>query len=63
MANPRRKHSKARTSKRRAEYYNSLSAPQIMECPNCGTPKMLHRACPNCGHYRGRQVIERTERI
>lgn len=63
MANPRRKHSKSRTSKRRANYYNSVSAPQMMECPNCGTPKMLHRACPNCGHYRGREVVERTERI
>ncbi len=63
MANPRRKHSKARTAKRRANYYNSLSAPQMMECPNCGTPKMLHRACPNCGQYRGREVVERTERV
>ena len=61
MANPRRKHSKSRTSKRRAEYYNSVAAPQLMECPNCSTPKMLHRACPNCGHYRGREVVERKE--
>jgi large subunit ribosomal protein L32 len=34
-----------------------------MECSNCGTPKVLHRACQNCGHYRGRQVIEPSEEI
>lgn len=61
MANPKRKSSKARTSKRRAVYYNSLKAPNLMECPNCGNQKQLHRACPSCGHYRGREVVERDE--
>lgn len=61
MANPKRKHSKSRTSKRRARYYGSLTAPNLMECPNCGSTKQMHRACPTCGHYRGRQVVERSE--
>ena len=61
MANPKRKHSKARTRARRSQYYNSLKSPELMECPNCGNTKMLHRACPTCGHYRGRQVIEPEE--
>ena len=63
MANPKRKTSKARTAKRRAVYYNRLKkkAPEVMECPNCGNAKQLHRACPSCGHYRGRQVTEGTE--
>lgn len=30
-------------------------------CPNCGEVKLPHRACPKCGHYRGRQVIEGKE--
>ncbi len=58
MANPKRKHSKSRTRKRRAQYYNGLKAPQVMRCPNCHEPKQMHRACPACGHYRGRQVVE-----
>lgn len=61
MANPKRKHSKARTGKRRATYYNSLRKPSMMECPNCGSAKLLHHACPSCGHYRGRQVVKPTE--
>jgi len=61
MANPRRKHSRSRTAKRRSQYYGSLKSPELMECPNCGNTKRLHRACPTCGYYRGRQVVERKE--
>ncbi|MBX2819071.1 MAG: 50S ribosomal protein L32 [Rhodothermaceae bacterium] len=61
MANPKRKHSKARTRSRRANYYNSLKTPQMMECANCGNTKLRHRACPYCGHYRGRKIAEGTE--
>lgn len=63
MANPKRKHSKSRTRKRRSKYYNRLEEPQMMECPNCGSAKLMHRACPSCGHYRGRQVVEPQEEI
>lgn len=61
MAHPKRKHSKARTRQRRSKYYNSLKSRPMMECQNCGTVKLLHHACPSCGHYRGRQVIEPKE--
>lgn len=61
MANPKKKHSKARTRTRRSVYYNSLSKPETMECPNCGNAKLLHRACPTCGEYRGRKVVEPSE--
>lgn len=63
MANPKRKHSKARTRQRRARYYSSLKEPQIAECPDCGTSKLMHHACPSCGYYRGRQVIESKEAV
>ena len=58
MAVPKRKHSKSRTRKRRSKYDNELKAPQLMDCSNCGNPKVMHRVCNHCGHYRGRQVIE-----
>ena len=63
MANPKRKFSKARTAKRRAVYYNRLDAPPVMECPNCGSSKLLHRACSTCGHYRGRKMVEVKEEV
>lgn len=58
MANPKRRHSKARTAKRRAQYKVKQS-PELHECPNCNSSKMYHHACPACGHYRGRAVVER----
>ena len=62
MANPKRRHSKARTRARRAQY-KVRSTPEVHECTNCGSPKMLHRACPTCGTYRGRTVVQREEYV
>lgn len=59
MANPKRRHSKARTAKRRAQY-KVKRTPELQECSNCGSVKMYHRACPACGYYRGRVVVERA---
>lgn len=59
MANPKRRHSKARRDKRRT--HHSLSAPSLTTCPNCGETKLPHRACGACGHYRGREVIKGAE--
>ena len=56
MPNPKRRHSKARTSKRRA--HDFLTAPSTTTCPQCSEPKLPHRVCLNCGYYRDREVIE-----
>ena len=26
-------------------------------CPRCRSAKLPHAACPQCGYYRGRQVV------
>ena len=54
MANPKRRHSKARTSKRRA--HDGLKPAGMGECPQCHEPKLPHRVCSHCGYYKGRQV-------
>ena len=56
MANPKRRHSKARRDKRRA--HDALKNPMTSTCPECGEVKLPHRACKHCGHYRGREVVE-----
>ena len=30
---------------------------QTCICPQCGAAKLPPRVCPNCGTYKGRQVI------
>jgi large subunit ribosomal protein L32 len=57
MPNPKRRHSKTRTAKRRT--HDSLPVPQFIECPNCGELCLPHRVCKACGHYNKREVIKK----
>ena len=59
MPNPKRKHSKSRTGKRRA--HDHLTPANPSACPNCGEPRIPHRVCSKCGFYRGRVAIEMKE--
>lgn len=53
---PKRKVSKGRRDRRRA--HDAIGAPRLVECNNCHEKTLPHRACPHCGHYKGRQVVE-----
>ncbi|MBL7999421.1 MAG: 50S ribosomal protein L32 [Candidatus Kapabacteria bacterium] len=55
MPNPKRRHSKQRTAKRRTHYKAFPSS--VASCPNCNSPKLTHAACPECGYYNGRRVL------
>jgi large subunit ribosomal protein L32 len=54
MAVPKKKQSKARRDKRRAQH--GIASPRVNECPNCHQPTRPHHVCPTCGTYRGREV-------
>ncbi len=56
MPNPKRRHSKRRSSNRRAHDFLAVQA--RINCPNCNEPKLPHRACPHCGYYKGREIVE-----
>lgn len=56
MAVPKRKTSKSRRDKRRAANIK-MSAPNIIECPQCHMATVPHRICSECGFYGGREVI------
>ncbi len=36
----------------------AVRTPSLVECNNCGNRVLLHRVCPKCGHYRGRQILK-----
>ena len=55
MALPKGRQSKARSRKRRPHY--KTAAVSTTECSQCSQQKMPHRACPNCGYYRGRPIL------
>lgn len=56
MAVPKKRTSKQRKRKRRTHY--KAEPVTVHSCPNCGDPKVPHRVCPTCGHYRGEAVLE-----
>ena len=56
MPNPKRRHSKQRTAKRRS--HDFLTPTGVSRCTNCDEFKLPHHACPKCGEYKGRAVIE-----
>ncbi len=53
---PKRKYAKARQGDRRAHLH--LEPPAVIECPHCHQPTLPHQVCPNCGTYKGEQVIK-----
>ena len=53
---PKRKYAKARQGERRQHI--KLDAPSLELCPQCHSPKLPYHACPTCGTYNGREVIE-----
>lgn len=56
MPNPKRRHSSTRRDKRRS--HDFMVPPQLVTCSHCGAAVMMHRICPECGYYRGKQAIE-----
>jgi len=53
---PKRKHSKARRDKRRS--HDALTPVHLVECPQCHSLHRPHTVCPECGTYKGVQVID-----
>jgi large subunit ribosomal protein L32 len=53
---PKSKTSKARRDSRRASNFR-LGVPNLAECPQCHKPKLSHTVCPECGFYKGKQVV------
>ena len=33
--------------------------PTLVKCSNCGSFKLPHQACGNCGYYKGEEVIKK----
>lgn len=53
---PTHRISPGRTRRRRSHL--ALKGTQTNPCPNCGSPKLAHRACRECGYVRPGLKIE-----
>ncbi len=56
MAVPKRKTSLSNTRHRRSQW--KTSAPTLVSCARCREPKLPHVACPTCGTYAKRRVLD-----
>ncbi len=55
MAVPKQRTAKSRRDRRRS--HDALKAKSLVQCSNCGEKRLPHHVCPNCGHYKGREVV------
>ena len=57
MPVPKKRHSRARRDRRRANH-DKVLRPSLSVCSRCQSFKLPHRVCGTCGYYKNRQVIE-----
>ncbi len=56
MGVPKKKTTKSKKKHRRA--CKKVSLPSLSQCPQCKAPKLPHFVCPECGYYKGKQVVK-----
>ena len=56
MAVPKRKMSRSNTRSRRSQW--KTTAAPLVSCGRCREPKLPHQACPTCGTYNERPVLD-----
>ena len=57
----RMRHTRSQRGNVRSHHF--LKATSLRLCSECDSPKLHHAACPNCGKYGGREVINVSTRL
>ena len=57
----RMRHTRGHTRNRRS--HHALSAINLTLCSNCGQPNPTHIMCKNCGHFKGKMIVDMTAKI
>lgn len=65
---PKQKKPKSKSRKRYSSFKTRVlkkitNSVKLVDCPSCGAKRLAHTACPDCGKYRGRQVIDKQKEI
>ncbi len=55
----RMRHTRAHTANRRS--HHALTEKALTKC-ECGAIRVSHRACPTCGRYNGRVVVDMVKK-
>lgn len=60
MAEPKKRLTSTRSGKRRSHL--ALEMQSLSLCPRCKSKKLPHRICPNCGFYKGVDLLKLEEK-
>jgi len=55
MSTQKQRHTKGRRD--RARVFHQIKSVKLIECPKCATKILPHKACPKCGYYKGKEVV------
>ena len=53
---------RTRTSKRDRASHFALKKINLVKCEKCSKPVKPHRACANCGTYKGKTAVDVSKR-
>lgn len=56
MSTQKQRHTKARRDRARKEL--KLTTAKLVKCTKCAAMIKPHVACPKCGHYKGKEVVD-----
>ena len=60
MAEPKKRLTKSRSGNRRSHLYDKALILGV--CSNCNAALASHQVCPNCGFYKGKDVLKLEEK-
>lgn len=61
MAVPKKRTTKSKRNMRRS--HHGASVRRLTECTRCKAAVPSHMVCPNCGTYKGREVIDVLKKL
>ena len=64
---PKKKRTKRTTKQQYGSFQTKvlkqLSGLKLTKCPACGSQIPSHTVCPDCGKYRGNQIVNKQKEI
>lgn len=58
MPQPKSKISRSKRGMRRS--HDHIDRPSHSTCQNCDAIVVAHRVCPECGYYKGKEVVRKN---